>query len=268
MTFTDTHAHLNDLILINSIDSLLDSAKQAGFEKFMIPATDLASTRNIIELASRYNNIYAGVGIHPNDALKAAAGDWEEIVQITRRSFSTKNSCKIHAVGESGLDKYWDDCPIEVQQDYLARHLTLAQEFNLPIILHCRDAQDELLPALQAFKRSTGWMKGILHSFSSDVSFLEKCLELGLYIGFGGMITYKQKKFAPVREAAAVAPMDRILLETDCPYLTPSPMRGKAEFNQPAYAVYTAEKLAELKGVSLEQIAAATTLNAEHVFNW
>ena len=262
MIFCDTHAHLNDGILLGSLDEILQSARSAGVQKILIPATDRKSSEEIIRLTKSSPDVFSAVGIHPNDSAKAAQDDWDAVVELTRRELSGDNRGKIRAIGESGLDRYWDDAPMEVQLDYLNRHLDLAREFNLPIILHCREAEDDLISALTAYRKKTGWMKGVLHSFSSDVHNLEIYLELGLYIGFGGMITYKQKKFDSVRDAAFVAPLDRILIETDCPYLTPSPMRGKVEYNQSAYVVYTAEKLAEIKKLTLEQIANATTENA------
>ena len=262
MILCDTHAHLNDVSIIGLLDELLLNARAAGVQKIVIPATDRKTSEQIIRLTASRPDVFSAVGIHPNDSAKAAPDDWDAVVELTRTELANGNAGKIVAIGESGLDRYWDDAPMAVQLDYLNRHLDLAREFDLPIILHCREAESDLIPALQAYRQKTGWMKGILHSFSSDVHNLELYLDLGLYIGFGGMITYKQKKFDPVRDAAFVAPLDRILIETDCPYLTPSPMRGKVEFNQSAYVVHTAQELAEIKKTTLEEIACATTENA------
>ncbi len=267
MPFIDTHAHLYDELLFNNFDEILQNAASAGIEKILIPATDKASSELIISMVSNNPHLFAAVGIHPNDANKALPSDWNWIEKTVLENKDNGNPHKIVAIGESGLDRYWDDCPLEIQRDYLNRHLKLAMEADLPIILHCREADADLLTILSEFKESTGWLKGVLHSFSSDEMTLNRYLELGLYIGFGGMITYKQKKFDSVRRAAAVVPLDSVVLETDSPYLTPAPIRGKADANQPAYVVHTAAILAQLKSLTLEQIADCTTKNAVRLFD-
>jgi TatD DNase family protein len=153
-----------------------------------------------------------------------------------------------------------------VQQEYFERHLRLAAERGLPVVIHCRDAEADLLAMLRA-ARAGGPLRGVLHAFSGDAATATECLELGLYVSFGGMVTYKNRKFEPLRTVAAAVPGDRILIETDSPYLVPEPLRGKQKRNEPANVAHTARGLAELRGVSLEEFAAETTANARRLFD-
>jgi TatD DNase family protein len=169
------------------------------------------------------------------------------------------------ALGETGLDRHWDFTPWYVQQDYSERHLRLGQSRDLPVIIHCREAEADLLPILrQAAAR--GPLRVVLHAFSGDTAFAEECLALGLFISFAGAVTYTNKKFESLRAAVAAVPGDRILIETDSPYLTPYPLRGKEPRNEPAHLVHTAARLAELCGQSREEIAAQTAANAKRLF--
>jgi len=169
------------------------------------------------------------------------------------------------ALGETGLDRYWDYCPFEVQRDYFGRHLRLSHETGLPVVIHCRESEADLLPMLrEAAERGT--LQGVIHALRGDAAMAEACLDLGLYISFAGMVTYTNKKFRPLKEVAATIPDDRILIETDSPYLVPHPLRGKQKRNEPARVVLTAASLAELRGVSVEQFAEQTTANARRLF--
>ena len=172
---------------------------------------------------------------------------------------------RVVAIGETGLDRYWDYSPIELQRDYFDRHLQLSQRLDLPIIIHCREAEKDLLPMLRTAV-GRGTLRGVIHSFSGDTDFARACLEMGLYISFAGAVTYRNKKFGALREAARSIPDDRILIETDSPYLTPHPLRGKVKRNEPANVVHTAACLAELRGTELEPFAALTTANARRLF--
>ena len=220
--------------------------------------TTLASSRETVGLAETYPTLYAAVGIHPNSCAEAAAGDWDEIVRLLDHP-------RVVALGETGLDRYWDYAPIELQRDYFDRHLRLSQQRNRAVVIHCRDAQADMLPMLREAV-SRGPLHGVLHAFSGDAAMAAECLDLGLYVSFAGNVTYTNKKFQPLREAAAAIPADRILIETDSPYLTPEPLRGKQRRNEPALVVHTAAALAALRGVALDQFLRQTTANARRLF--
>ncbi len=210
-----------------------------------------------MQLAERYD-LFAAVGIHPNHVAEAANNDWDEIRALTKHP-------RVAAIGETGLDYYRHYSPPELQQEYLQQHVRLAHECGLPLILHCRNAQEELLRQLRALV-DNGAICGVLHAFSGDERFADDCLKLGLHLGFAGNVTYANTKFDTLRKVAKTVPNDRLLLETDCPYLIPQALRNRRERNEPAYLLYTAAFLAELRGVSLEQLALQTTTNAKQLF--
>jgi len=168
-------------------------------------------------------------------------------------------------VGETGLDRHWDFTPFELQRDWFDRHLRLAQARDLPVIVHCREADADLMPVLrEAHQRRP--LRGVLHSFSGDQALADECLGLGLYVSFAGAVTYTNKKFEPLREVARRVPADRILIETDSPYLVPHPLRGKQSRNEPSWLVHTARRLAELRGQALAEFVGRTAENARRLF--
>jgi TatD DNase family protein len=254
----DTHAHLDQEEFDADLPAVLDRAKQAGVELVLGVGTDLASSRKAVRLAEEHAMIYAAVGIHPNSAALAQDGDWERIVELAGHD-------RVVALGETGLDRYWDYTPIALQQEYLERHLSLAQERNLPVVIHCRDAAGDLMPMLRMAAAQRP-LSGILHAFSGDAQMALECVELGLHISFAGNVTYKNKKFQGLRTAAAAVPEDRLLIETDCPYLTPEPLRGREKRNQPAWIAHTAQCLAELRGTTVLEIQRQTSQNARRLF--
>jgi len=256
--YIDTHAHLDDEQFDTDRDVVLASALQSGVTVVVCPGISADSSEKIVRLAESHPAVYAAVGIQPNYCAEADAGDWQRILAIAGRS-------KVVGLGETGLDRHWDYTPLSVQLDYFHRHLELAADRDLPVIIHCREADADLMPILRRAAAGRA-LRGVLHSFSSDRAIAEECVELGLYVSFSGSVTYKNKKFDPLRQAAAAVPDDRILLETDSPYLVPHPLRGKQKRNHPALIVHTAGCLAELRGSSIEQIAAATTANARRLF--
>ena len=211
----------------------------------------------MLQLAEEYD-LLAAVGIHPNSTAEAAAGDWQRVVALLDHP-------RVVALGETGLDRYRDFAPLELQQEFLDRHLRLAQERDLPVIIHCRDAAADLMPMLRAAV-ARGPLRGILHAFSGDAALAAECLALGLHISFAGNVSYSNKKFDMLRAAARIVPDDRLLIETDSPYLVPQVFRGKQKRNEPAHVVHTAAFLAELRGVPVDQIAALTTANARRLF--
>jgi len=258
MPYVDTHVHLDQEEFDADRDALLARSRQAGVEAIVCVGVSADSSQATLRLAETCQRVYAAVGIQPNSSAQAVADDWPRIVAMADHR-------RVVALGETGLDRYWDFAPFELQQDYFDRHLRLAAERGLPVVIHCRDAEADLLPMLRA-AAARGPLQGVLHAFSGDAATAAACLELGLYVSFAGMVTYKNKKFQPLRTVAATIPDDRILIETDSPYLVPEPLRGKQKRNEPAHVVYTAGCLAELRGVSREQLAAQTTANARRLF--
>jgi TatD DNase family protein len=195
------------------------------------------------------------VGIHPNNAAAAQPGDWDRVVDFAKNE-------RVVALGETGLDRHWDDTPFDLQQDYFDRHLRLMQATGLPVVIHMRDCQADVLAMLRD-ARTRGPLAGVMHSYTGDAAGAAECCELGLYISFAGMVTYKKSQ--DLRGVAAVVPADRILVETDSPYLSPEPLRGKR--NEPANVVHTARVVAAARGLSFDDFAALGTANAQRLFN-
>jgi len=258
MFLVDTHTHLDQPEFDADREAVIARARQAGVEMIISVGISADSSRAALSLAEAHPEIFAAVGIQPNQCAEAAEGDWDRIVAMAGQP-------GVVAIGETGLDRYWDFTPLDVQRDYFDRHLRLAQEHDLPVIIHCRDAADELLPILRE-AHARGPLRGLLHAFSGDKAMAAECLELGLYLSFAGMVSYTNKKFRPLREIAAEVPDDRLLIETDSPYLVPHPLRGKQKRNEPACLVHTAESLAELRGVDPDALARQTTANARRLF--
>jgi TatD DNase family protein len=254
----DTHAHLDVKEFNADREEVIARAKAAGVVGMICPGISAVSSEAGLQLAAEYEGIFAAVGIQPNDCAAAVEGDWERIVALVGRP-------KVVAIGETGLDRYWDFTPFDVQQDYFDRHLRLAQAHDRPVIIHCRNADADLLPMLRE-ATGRGPLRGVMHSFSSDVAMAQACLDFGLYLSFSGAVTYTNKKFESLRQAAKAVPADRILVETDSPYLVPHPLRGKQSRNEPANIRLTVGRLAELRGTSPEELAAQTTSNARRLF--
>jgi TatD DNase family protein len=257
MPYFDTHAHLDQAEFDADRNDVVARARDAGIEAILCPGVSADSSATVAKLASQYG-LLAAVGIHPNSTHEALPGDWDRIVAMLDEPL-------VVALGETGLDRYWDYAPLSLQREYLDRHLRLAQDRDVPVILHCRDAQEDLLDALRAAV-SRGPIRGVVHAFSGDAAFAAECLALGLHIGFAGNVTYSNKKFEPLRAAARVIPADRLLVETDSPYLVPQVFRGKQKRNEPTGVIHTATFLAELRGMALQQLAATTTENARRLF--
>ena len=258
MTYIDTHSHLDQPEFDADRDEVLVRARQAGVEAVLCVGTTAASSLQCAALAEHDADVHAAVGIQPNYCAEAAEGDWDRVVALADHP-------RVVAVGETGLDRHWDYTPFDQQRDYFDRHLRLAALRDLPVIIHCREAEADLLPMLrEAAARAP--LRGVLHAFSGDAAMAVECLELGLYISFAGAVTYTNRKFDSLRAAARTIPEDRILIETDSPYLVPYPLRGKQQRNEPAHLVHTAACLAGLRDVSIERLAAATTANARRLF--
>lgn len=258
MSLFDTHAHLDDKQFAADLAEVVRRAGRAGVENIICPGTSAVSSRDVVRLAEEYPAIQAAVGIQPNHTAEAEPADWDRICTLAAHP-------RVVALGETGLDTYWDFAPLPVQQDYFDRHLRLAQDRDLPVIVHCRDCNDAVV-AMLAEAAARRPVRGVVHSFSGDRAMADACLELGLYISFSGMVTYGNKKLEPLRAVAAAIPAERLLVETDSPYLTPHPLRGKQKRNEPALVAHTAAALAKLHGLSAEELAEQTARNARRLF--
>ncbi len=253
--FFDTHAHLDDEQFSRDRDGVVRRAREAGVGSIVTVGITAASSQAGIDLAGRYDCVFASVGIQPNYCGDAAEGDWDRIVDIVDQPL-------VVALGETGLDRYRDYTPFPVQQDFFDRHIRLSQQCDLPLVIHMRDCPDEMLAMLRE-ARSRGALRGVMHAFTADAGTAAECIELGLHISFAGMVTYK--KAVDLREVAGTIPDDRILIETDCPYLSPHPKRGQRP-NEPALIVHTAACLSEVRGLTIEQFASQTAVNARRLF--
>jgi TatD DNase family protein len=254
--FVDSHCHLDDHQFDADRAETIARARAAGVETMMAIGTgegppDLEAA---IRLADQYEFIYATVGVHPHDAAKASG-------ETFARMESLLGHPKVRAVGEIGLDYHYDFSPRPVQREVFERQLALAAEAGLPVVIHTREAWEDTLSILRAAARLAGIRPSIMHCFTGDAAQARQVLDLGFHLAFGGVLTFP--KAETVREAARITPADRLLLETDCPYLAPVPIRGKR--NEPAFLVETARRLAEARGVPLEEIAAQTNANFEHL---
>ncbi len=249
----DTHAHLDFPEYKSDLESVLSRAKEADVGCIINVGTSLAASKKSVTLANRFDTIYASVGIHPHDASKVSEQDWQTLESLVKDS-------KVIAIGETGLDYYRNRSPHEDQQRIFHKHLTLAKAHNLPVIIHCRDASDDCLTILNEHKN--GALKGVVHCFSGTKEIAEKCIELGLYISFAGPITFSNAN--TLREVAKSVPVERLLLETDCPFLSPQPKRG--ERNEPSYLSFIIPVLADIYGLSVQDIKRITTFNAYKLF--
>lgn len=255
MAWIDTHAHLADDSLFSQLDDVLARAQRASVSEMICVAVDAQTSAKAHELSHARSNIWASAGIHPNYANLAQNGDWESIQTLARDP-------RVCALGETGLDLYWDDCPFDIQQANFERHWDLSRETQLPLIIHMRDCEAEMLTALKK-QFASGPLRGVMHSFAGSAQTAKECLEMGLYISFAGMVTYKKSQ--ELREVAKSIPLDRILVETDSPYLSPEPFRSKRP-NEPAMVIHTAKCLAESIGIPLLELSERTLSNTKRLF--
>lgn len=249
----DTHAHLDFPDYKSDLESVLGRAREADVGCIINVGTNLASSKKSITLAKRFANIYASIGIHPHDASKVSEQDWQVLESIVQES-------KVVAIGETGLDYYRNRSPREDQQQIFRKHLTLARNHSLPVIIHCRDAGSDCLKILDEHKN--GMLSGVVHCFSGTEEMAKACVDLGLYISFAGTITFPNA--CTLREAAKSVPVERLLLETDSPFLAPQPKRG--ERNEPSYLSFVIPVLSQIYGLSEKDIARITTFNAYKLF--
>jgi TatD DNase family protein len=255
MQLFDTHAHLDQPEFDADRVEVLARAREADVENIIAIGISAETSAACVKLAAEYDSVLAAVGMQPNYLAEAKSGDWDGVVALL-------NEPGVVAIGETGLDRYWDFTPFDVQQDYFDRHIRLSQERGLPFIVHMRDCDEDILIMLRE-ARQRGALNGVLHSFTGSRAMADECLAMGLYVSFAGMVTFK--KSDELRSIAAAVPEDRILIETDSPYLSPEPVR-KVKRNEPAHVRHTAACLAEVRGTTLEAFAAQTTANAKRLF--
>lgn len=261
---TDTHCHLYFHQFDEDRAEILAQAREAGLTRILVPGIDLETSRQAVALAEQEEIVYAAVGVHPN-----YTADWND---QTRAALSELTSHpKVVAIGEIGLDFYWDWSPPERQRQVLQQMLSLAEQVNLPVVIHNRDAAHVVIPLFTAWQKNLSASgaplaksPGVFHSYSGNIGDAQAVLEAGFFLGITGPVTFK--KAADLHEVARQMPPDRMLIETDAPYLTPHPFRGKR--NQPAFVSYVADRIAELRETSPEEIVRQTGLNAKNLFNW
>ncbi|MBN2392988.1 MAG: TatD family hydrolase [Anaerolineae bacterium] len=263
----DTHAHLQHVRFADDLDVTLARAAECGVTAAIVPGSTLEDSRAAVALAERYTGtpcaLYAAVGVHPTDADSLTSATLAELRELAQHP-------RVVAIGEIGLDYYWPRIPDRgwpcaepaQQRAVLEAQLALAAELSLPVILHDREAHADILDILRAWMHDHPERYGTLHAYAGGPALLPEALALNLYIGMDGPVTFK--KATGLHEVAQQVPLDRLLLETDAPYLTPHPYRGRR--NEPAYVVYVAECIAALKNLAVETIADATTANAQRLF--
>ena len=249
----NVHTHINDDQEINEAESLIKECLDNNVNKLVVIGYDVKSSKRAIELASRFKNVYAAIGIHPSDVSKEN-NTIEELEKLI--------TSKVVAIGEIGLDYHWDNNPPkDIQIDWFIKQLELANKYKLPIIIHSRDAMQDTIDVLKNNKHL--YTKGIMHCYAGSIESSKELEKLGFYFSFAGPLTYKNAN--QLRSVASAIPLDKILIETDDPYLTPTPFRGK--INHPSYVVYVAQELAKIKNMSYDEICDITYNNSLKVFN-
>ena len=273
MALADTHCHLDLEKFDSDRPDVLDRAIGAGLTRILIPGITLQSSLRAVKLAESHPMLYAAIGVHPTEVAES------EDSSLRLQSLESLHSKKVVAIGEIGLDYYWDTAPHEIQIAVLKEQLDLAANLKLPVVLHMREKNDaihgscaeDLLQILESWVKSLrsgnnalAENPGVLHSFSSDLETAQKAIALGFYIGITGPITYKNAEAR--REVVKSLPLEKLLIETDAPYLAPVPQRGKR--NEPAFVRHIADKIAEIHHKTPEEVAAITTANAARLFSW
>ena len=247
----DTHSHIN-MIEERSLEEILQQAKEHNVKKIIVPSAYPSDIETVYNLSQKYEEIYCYLGVHPSEAK-----DWDDSLIDKIKEFA--KSPKVVGIGEIGLDYYWDKSFNNLQQEVFIKQIQLANELNLPINIHDREAHKDTFDILKEHNKNS---KVIMHCFSGSKEFARECTQEGWYIAIGGVVTFKNA--IKMKEVATSIPLDKLLLETDAPYLTPVPFRGKE--NQPAYTKFVAEEIANLRNIAIDEIAKITTNNAIEVF--
>ena len=254
MAYFDSHCHLDPMRYGDDLPQVIARARSAGVTGMTVIGTRAADSEAAAELAAREPGLAAAAGIHPNDVAEIAADEWDRVVRLVESGRSA-------AVGETGLDWYRDTSPRDLQREFFDRHLRLAQKHALPVVIHSRESIRDVLDMLRDAS-ARGPLVPVLHSFTGTAAEAAEAIEMGCYLGFAGMVTFRSA--GAIREVAAGVPADRLLIETDSPFLSPEPHRGRR--NEPAHLVHTARCLALARGEPVERLAAVTTANARKVF--
>lgn len=249
----DTHVHLNADQYKEDLEEVINRALNEGISKMVVVGFDRPTIERAMELVEKYDFLYASVGWHPVDAIDMKDEDLLWIEELASHP-------KVVAIGEMGLDYHWDKSPKDVQKEVFRRQIQLAKRVKLPIVIHNRDATADIVEILKEEEAKD--VGGIMHCFSGSPETAKECVEMNFYISLGGPVTFKNAK--KPKEVAEAIPLEKLLIETDCPYLAPHPYRGKR--NEPSYVKLVAEQIAEIKGISFEEVAKATTENAKKIF--
>ena len=249
----DTHAHYDDERFDEDREALLASMRDAGIGNIVNIGANMASSQRSLDLAAEHDFMYAAVGVHPSDCAEL---DDEKIEKL--KEMSSFDKCV--AIGEIGLDYYWPEPDHELQKMWFKRQISLAREVDLPIVVHSRDAAADTVDILRSEK--AGDLGGVVHCFSYSKEVAEECVKMGFYIGIGGVLTFKNGR--KMKEVAEVIPLEKIILETDCPYLAPEPFRGKR--NSSLYLPYIVSAMAQIKGISEEEVISITEANARKMY--
>lgn len=249
----DSHVHLDDIKFDGDRHILIENFKNNNIELVINIGADLKSSVASVDLANKYPNIYAAIGVHPHSAKEVNTMVMEQLKELALNE-------KVIAIGEIGLDYYYDNSPRDIQRKWFIEQLKLAKELDLPVIIHTRDAMGETFDILK--NNQNGNVRGVLHCYSGSPEMALEYIKMGFYISLGGPVTFKNARL--VREVAEAVPLDKLLIETDCPYLTPEPYRGKR--NEPVYVKYVAEKIAEVKKISYDELVKATNRNTKKLF--
>lgn len=247
----DTHSHINFEDYRENFDNFIEELKSNEIDNVIIPGVEPSTFDEIISLCEKYDMLFAAIGVHPSEA-KTYTSETEKIIYE-----KCKNN-KVIAIGEIGLDYYWEQETKELQKEVFRKQLNIAQELQIPVLIHDREAHEDTFSILQEFN-----LKNVVfHCFSGNADFAQKCIDKGYYIAIGGVVTFKNAK--DLKEVAKIVPLDKLLLETDAPYLAPVPYRGK--LNSPAYLKYIAQEIADLKEINIEEVKKQTTKNAQEIF--
>ena len=251
----DSHAHIQGKEYAGEVEAVISRAREAGVETIVAVggAGDMSSNTEAVALAARFDNIYATVGMHPHDAKDVGADELQTLQELAA-------SPKVVAIGETGLDYYYNHSPHEVQRRVFSQFIHMARDTGLPIVVHERDAAPEAAALLR--NEGAGGLRGVIHCFTGNYEAARAYLDLGFYLSFTGIITFKNAE--PLREVVRQVPLERMFVETDSPFLTPVPHRGKR--NEPAYVRFVAETVAKIKSLDLEEVARVTTNNVKDLF--
>jgi len=249
----DTHTHLNAEQFEDDLEETIQRALDAGMEKMIVVGFDRPTIEKAMELIGKYTFLYASVGWHPVDAIDMTEKDLLWIEELTKHP-------KVVALGEMGLDYHWDKSPKDIQKEVFRKQIQLAKKVKLPIIIHNREATADIVEILR--EEDAKEVGGVMHCYGGSIETAKECIEMNFYISLGGTVTFKNAK--KPKEVAASIPLEKLLIETDCPYLAPTPHRGKR--NEPSYVQLVAEEIAKIKGISYEEVAKTTTKNAKKLF--